>query len=428
MSTTTSFDNMLKKYMPYQLLREEMEKRDYLLGKIDKDMKWKNGELQVPFKGGSASSFAYGELTDVDDITENRYVLGIVSSYKEIWGSMIFNDRDLSQHGDMETSFIKILPDTIEDFVGDMKEIVSVAILNGSHIVTFSATATEAYDVTAGNPAGTSLAAGKAVVDRYARLSIGQYLEIGLEGAPADYTGYVKSIDVEFGLVEFAADKALTLAGPDFTAGAVLADADKGYVRGAISGAKSFTALPAQLLSLANGGTATQFGQTKLAYPHLQAHNTSGVGMTSANVLDRIFDAYNDTRLAGKGNPTEVLMSFKHLASCMKILEASRAYVTSDTKANKFGWTEIQVTGVKGSLKLVGIREQDDDNMVIIDWDSLKLHSNGMFERRVSPEGKSFFEVRSPAGFKYIVDTRFFGELVVSKPSHNGIIYKITNY
>jgi len=78
MATKTSFNNMLKKYMPYKLLWEEVMKRDYFLMKAEKDQKWKGGELQVPFKGGSASSIKYGGLTDVADIVENKYVLGTV--------------------------------------------------------------------------------------------------------------------------------------------------------------------------------------------------------------------------------------------------------------------------------------------------------------------------------------------------------------
>lgn len=247
MSTQTSFDNMLKKYMPYSLLREEMEKRDYLLTKVEKDMKWKNGELQVPFKGGNASSFAYGELTDVADITENKYVLGIVSSYKEIWGSMIFNDRDLAQHGDMETSFIKILPDTIEEFVSDMKDIVSVALLNGSHRVSLSATDTNALN------AGY-LAAGKVVVDRPARLTIGQYLELGPVGGPAKAVGYIKSINMEESTVEFVDNINVGAGAAVDLAAAAIADTDKAFLRGAIDGTQSFTSLASQLLSSANGG------------------------------------------------------------------------------------------------------------------------------------------------------------------------------
>jgi transcriptional/translational regulatory protein YebC/TACO1 len=434
MSTERSFDNMLKEYLPYQLLREEMTKRDYFLSKVEMDQKWKGGELRVPFKGGNASSFAYGELTAEADIVEDRYVKGTLSDYKEIWGSMVFNDHDLSRHGDMETSFIKILPDTIEEFVQNMKELVSVNLLNGAHIVTCDVAGTDAFDVANGDLAGTSLAIGKVIVDRPARLSIGQYLEFGtLDVAGAALkAGYVKSIDMQNKLIEVVVDKALAGAGVDFTSDPVgaerpLAAGDKAFVRGALTANRAFTDLRSQLLSAANGGSATLFGVTKLAYPHTQAFNYDGSGISSANILEKIFDAYNETRTIGKGMPTEVIMSFKHLGNVMKQLETAREYTVSDSSANVYGWTEISVVGVRGQLKLVGVQEMDDDIMHILDWKSLKMHTNELFERRTSPEGRSFYEIRSTTGYKYIVDTRMYGDLIVNKPSHNGIIFGI-NY
>ena len=415
MSTDTSFDSMLKKYMPYALLREEMTKRDYFLSKVEKDQKWKGGEMQVPFKGGNASSFAFGELTDVADIVEDRYVLGTVAGYKEIWGSMIFNDHDLQRHGSMEASFIKILPDTIEEFVDNMKELVSINLLSGAHLVTLDPAA-----------AASDLVNGVIVVDRPARLTIGQFLELGVVGG-AKGSGYVKTIDMENKTIELNAAKDLAGAAVDLSpADLNIVAGDKAFVRGALTAGRAFTSLRDQLLSAANGGSASLFGVTKLSYPHLQAFNYDGSGINASNILEKIFDAYNETRQIGKGAPSDVIMSFKHLGNVMKALEVARDYSATDTKANVYGWTEITVTGVKGSLKLVGVQEMDDDIMHILDWRTMKLHSNGMFERRTSPEGKSFYEIRSTTGYKYVVDTRFFGELVVSKPSHNGIVYGVS--
>ena len=405
---------MLKKYMPYNLLREEMTKRDYFLSKVEKDQKWKGGEMQVPFKGGNASSFAFGELTDVADITEDRYVLGTVSGYKEIWGSMIFNDHDLNRHDSMEASFIKILPDTIEEFVDSMKEIVSINLLSGAHLATLDPA-----------NADSNLATGVVVADRPARLTIGQFLEVGTVGT-LKVAGYVKQIDMEKKTVTLNVAKDLAGAAVDLAAAGVAAG-DKVFVRGALTAGRAFTSLRDQLLSATNGGSANLFGVNKLAYPHLQAFNYDGSGINANNILEKIFDGYNETRQIGKGAPSDVIMSFKHLGNVMKALEVARDYSATDTKANVYGWTEISVTGVKGSLKLVGVQEMDDDIMHILDWRTMKLHSNGMFERRTSPEGKSFYEIRSTTGYKYVVDTRFFGELVVSKPSHDGIIFGI-NY
>ena len=182
--TNVSFNTMLKEYLPYDLLREELTKRDYFLSKVEFDTNWKGGELRIPFKGGCASSVAYGELTNESEITEDLYVKATISEYKEVWGSMIFNDHDLQRHGDLKTSFIKLLPDTVDEFVQMMKECVSINLLNGSHLVSLDPL-----------NADSDLANGIVVVDRPARLSLGQYLEFGVVGTKRA-EGYIAAIDM----------------------------------------------------------------------------------------------------------------------------------------------------------------------------------------------------------------------------------------
>lgn len=435
--TNADFNQMLKDYMPYDLLFEEVMKRDFFLSRVAKDQSWMGGPMQISFMGGSASSIAYGQLTDTADVTEDRPVRGSVDDYKEIWGTMVFNDQDLHRHGNMQQSFLKILPDRLEAFVNAMKEAVSIALLNGAHVVSLDVAGT----------LGADLDAGKVKVDRPARIIVGQYLELGSPGDLAEvWNGaaipaqlYVKSIDIENSLVEFVQNKDLTGA-IDFTDAGLadpIAAGDKAYRRGGITAANSFTSLREQLLSAANGGSAALFGETKLDYPHLQAFNYDGSGITAANLLEELFQAYNDTRQNGKGNPREFVMSYKNLASAMKSVEnglvggngagIGRRYSAGDTKASVFGWTEIEITGVTGSIKLVGVQEMDDDVIYLLDLaDGVKLHSNGFFERRKNPDGREFYETRATTGYKYFVDTRFFGELVVTKPSHHGVIHTIS--
>jgi hypothetical protein len=415
--------------MPYELLFEELMKRDYFLNTVEKDQSWKNGPLQVSFMGGNASSFAYGELTDETLVTEDRPIRGEVASYKEIWGTMKFNQRDLDQHGDLKQSFLKLLPDRLEDFISRMKEIVSVNLLNGTHFATYDSAS-----------ASNALVTGVIATDRVARFTVGQYVEIGPAGGPARDTGYVKTINIENKTVEIVDNIDIGIGVVvDLAAAGVIAG-DRFYIRGAITAGNGFTSLRDQLLSLANGGSASLFGVSKLLYPHLQAPNFDGSGITAANLIDQVFDFYNETRTLGKGAPTDIIMSFKNLGSAMKELDAGlvgataaagtrgggRQFTVTDSKASAFGWTEIEVIGVKGKLRLVGVQEMDDDLMYIVDWRGIKLHSNQFFERRTAPDGKQFYETRATNGYKYFVDTRFYGELIVSKPSHCGVIHSIS--
>lgn len=430
--TNLDFNYMLKRYMPYSMLFEEVTKRDYFLGKVPKDQNWKGGELEVPFMGAHASSISYGELTAEAEINEDKPVLGHVSGYKEIWGAMVFNDHDLARHDSLEQSFLKILPDRLEAFIGRMKEAVSINLLNGTHTVSFLI----------GGASGTTdgvLATGICQVDRPARLTIGQYLELGVVGVAPKQVAYVRKINISTKEVTFNINKDLTVITPpdlSVATGVALASGDKAFVKGAITTGKGFTSLKDQLLSAANGGSTTLFGIDKLDYPHLQAVNVDGSSITANNILDVLFTAFNTTRELGKGTPTDLIMSFKNLGSAMRELELGGSsgsnktfgkgnFKAVDTRINAFGWTEIDVTGVKGSLTIVGVQEMDDDIIYMMDWRGVKLHSNGFFERRTAPDGKQFYETRSPNGYKYIIDNRFFGELVVCKPSHCGVIYGI---
>lgn len=412
MSTRRTFQDMLNEYLTYDLLKEEMVKKSYILDKIEKDDGWKGGTLPVPFKAAGASSLRFGSLVASNNIAQDKFVRGSVASYKEIWGAMIFNQRDLvEQDGKVnEKSFLKLLPQVVEDFTERMRNNVSINILNGKHV-------------------GVLLADGDATgvveIDRPDRLDIGQEVEFGGDTAPT-IPGYVSAIDMNTLEVSFVTTRGG--ATPLNLTAYTTADNAKIYIPGAK--ASSFTSLRESLLSAANGGSPQLYGQTKTAYPYLQAINLNGSTVNATNLLGKVFDGFTATRQYGKGNPTTVLMSYKHLGSVMKAVELSKgAYkVTPNTKsAEIYGWTEIQITGVKGSLTVVGIQEIDDDVIMYIDWRALKFHSNGMFRKVKDPDnGSEYYKIRGEDGYQYILDMYLFGEFVLSRPSYCGIMHSIS--
>jgi hypothetical protein len=409
MSTNRSFSTMLNDHLNYDLLKEEMIKRDYILQTVEKDDNWLGGNLVVPFKSAGASSVSFGALSASNDVAEDAFVRGTVSTQPEVWGSMLFNHRDLMEHDKIsEQNFLKILPDAIDDFMDYMKMCVCLNMTNGS----FFATAT-----------GDGASGGTVTFDRPERFVIGQ--KVGLKGTTAALAYYyVIAIAMDTGVITFSN----TRGGSAYTTAAyTLSDATKAYFDGASS--SSLTSLKNSLLSSANGGGSTLYGQTKTSYPYLQSINVSGAAITAVNILDKLFDAYTVIRNRGKGNPTDVLMSYKHLGSIMKQLEVGKGafnVVPNSTKVNVYGWTEISVFTVKGVIKIVGIQEIDDDYIMFIDWRALKLHSNGFFRKRVSPDGKEYYEVRATTGYYYITDICFFGDLVLYRPSYCGILYSIS--
>lgn len=421
--TNRSFDDMLNEWLNYGLLKEELIKRDYLLNTVKKDNDWKGGTLPVPFKGAHASSVRFGNLTASNDVHEDEYVRGQISNQPEVWGTMKFNHRDIMEHNGRvkEQSFLKLLPGAIDEFMDNFKNCVSIQLLSG----TIHAR---------GTVDGTNIAGGGLIgIDRIERFSLGMKVQIKT-AAPLSATFYIISIDVNNYLAGFSATRGGTAA--DMSA-YLVADGIEIYLDG--GEAAGMTSLRGALLTALNGGTAALYGQTKLDYPYLQAINIDGSGFSTATIHKDIFNAFTTVKNIGKGAPDTALVSYKWLGHLMANVEHGSNIATNDSiigkgaynvqpgsmKASLYGWTEIIIHGVKGSLKVVGIQEMDDDIIMFIDWRALKFHSNNFFTKRINPDGRQFYEVREETGYYYLIDICLFGDLVVSKPSYCGIIHDL---
>lgn len=412
MATTRSFSAMLNDYLPNQLLKEELVKRDWLLSNIEKDDGWLQGPLIVPFKAAGASSVSFGSLTDSTDIAEDSYVRGSISTYPEVHGSMIFNYRDLIEHGQVsEKNFLKILPDTVDDFMAYMKMCVSLSITNGPSF----AKVTDA----------TNAATGIMIVDRVERFSLGQKCSIDDDDSGAT-TVYVTAINS----LTQAVTLSLTRGGAAANLSAYsVAQNAKFYFDGAQSNGMS--SLKLSLLPASAGGSTSLYGQTKTSYPFLQAIAGDGSSITAANILDSIFDQFVIVKNRGKGNPTKVLMSYKNFGAVLKSLETSKGAFHVDPKGastSVYGWTEVAIFGPAGKLDVVAIQEMDDDWIAFLDVRPtvMKFYSNGFFRKQASPEGKEYFEARATTGRSYIIDVSCFGDFVLQRPSYCGALYSIS--
>lgn len=401
---------MLNEYLPNELLKEEMIKRDYLLSNVEKDDSWLGGNLVVPFKAAGASSVAAGQLSASNDIAEDKYVRGGVSVQPEIWGSMIFNHRDLMEHGSVsDENLLKILPDTVDDFLTYMKFVVSVNLMNGAQFDKLTAAATSSN--------------GVITVAHPERFSIAQKVQVD---SVTVQTGYVSAIDMNALTVTLVTTRGGS-TNVDFSA---VNKASGTLVYNDGFAANGMSSLRNALLSSANGGSSQLYGQTKTNYPYLQAINVSGATINAANIMEKIFDALTTIRTYGKGAPTDIVMSYRNFGSCIKVIENSKGafnVTPGSQKASQYGWMELTVGSVaKGSLKIVGVQEMDEDVIYFVDWRALKFYSNGFFKKRKSPDGIEYFEVRAQTGYQYIVDICLFGDLIVLRPSYCGILYSIS--
>jgi hypothetical protein len=287
---------------------------------------------------------------------------------------------------------------------------LSTNLLNGAHF----ATLTESGD-----------ASGNITVDHPERFTLGQKVVLD-DSDSSPVNGYVRTINMDTSVVTLY--DARTAGSVVNCSGYTVAQAAKVYQPGAQ--ASSFSSIRDALLSSTNGGSSTLYGQTKTAYPYLQAINVDGSDITAANIIEKIFLKFVTIRQKGKGNPTEAVMSWTNLGYCMAAIENAKGafnVVAGSQKASQYGWMEIMVGSVtKGMLKLVGINEADNDTIMLIDWRAIKFYSNGFFRKRKAPDGKEYFEQRATTGYTYIVDVCCFGDLVVQRPSYCGIIYGIS--
>lgn len=93
MATSRDFQTMLNEFLPLELLKAEMLKRDYVLNKAEKRDDWKGGNLVVPFEGQHASSIEFGSLTADSDVSKFKYVRGQLTTQPEVWGTLRFEHR-----------------------------------------------------------------------------------------------------------------------------------------------------------------------------------------------------------------------------------------------------------------------------------------------------------------------------------------------
>jgi hypothetical protein len=409
---------MLNEYLPNSLLNEELVKRDWFFQNVEKDMSWLGGDSIVPFKGAGATSVKFGGLTASGSIGQHKYVRGKMSGYKEAWGSLIFDETDLMQHGKIsEQNFLRLLPDQLDDFMSYMKMVLSINLMSGPHFASATVNGT---------------AGGVVVVDKVDRFEIDQLVLLadGNTGA-AEY--YVIAININ--------DKSVTLSATKGGAAAdvsayTVAQSAKFYHDGVItvgqsaSNGNEFNSLRSALLSAANGGSANLHGQSKLAYPYLQAVNVSGASISATNILDKLFDAWSEIKIRAKAaQPSKCVMSFKHLGTIMKLIETDKSpfkVSVGSTKADKFNWTEINITGVRGGFSLVGIQEMDDDIIYFLDMSAFTLRSNGGLKKVASPEGIEYTRERATTGFKLITDICFMGDLEVTAPAKCAVIHSIS--
>jgi hypothetical protein len=427
MATTKAptFASMLNEYLTYDLLEESFKEQSWLWNNCNIRKTWQGGTLIVPFQDHYANSVRMGALTDENDIGTAGYVRGSLAGYKEVYGSIFFNSRDLQidHYRISEQNFISLLPQQLQQLMKYMRQTVSVQLLNGG-----------ALDSVASGWVGGATG----VVDclHSERFSRTQKVTLVDTTGPTTISGYVEKIDKSLSTLTIfdarTGGSVVDLTGLDDTTKIYIDDGNT----------TAFNSLKNDLLLAANGGSDTFAGVNKLDSTFSQAIQydaggatgtgpdwNSGTAVTGNDILTLIFDALRKNYQRG-GEANLAIMSFKHFSAAMLALEkGSGGFRHVKPAVNFAGYSEITVGGVQGSIKLLGIREMDDDYIALVDRKSMDFHCGNMpFQPMVSPDGLKYFTKRATTGYTYITDIRLVGDFLYRNPWNATAIYNIPDY
>lgn len=406
MAATATYGSLLKRYTPESLIENEFTKLSYIWANCDKDKSWRGGTYEIPLLEAGFNSIQYGSLASSTDIGEMDVALG-TQSMKELWGSILVRESDLFRHGDMEQSYLKIMPDRLEEFVKFMQEQVSSGFLAGTRIAKATADGDSSGNIT---------------VDKPHLFRKGMKVTVDDDNS-SPVSGYVTAININSGVIVIkdarSSGSAVNLAGYTTAQNALV------QVVGAAS--ETFTSLKSYLLNAtedAANGSNSAYGLTKSSYTTLQALSASGSAFTAATILDDILNTYytfNDKR----GSIfKEVWVSPGVFKNISKQLETNRRAAVMDKKSG-YGFQSVDLIGAEGMAKIVCLREMPNDTIYFGDVGKVKFAGADPFKRKMY-NGDEFFMVRGTDGPQYISDMALRGDFIV-KPSEWGVVYGLAS-
>ena len=396
MAVDQSYGAMLKRYMPEKLLENTFAKKNYIYQKIEKDPNWGLGTYEYPVEASGLGSIQMGALAAENDIAEGVQGVGTIT-HKEMYASILMKEADLARHGSLEKSYLKIMPDKIDQAMDRMQEQFSVAVLNGGNLALATVNGT---------------VGGAITVDKPELFHPRQKVEV-IDNDTAVVSGYVRTVDVNTGVLTIFNAR---------TAGAVVdlsafTVAQAARVRIIGSGTERFLDLKTALLPAASGGVDTLYGLTRADFMPLQATVRSGSGWTAATVLDDLTALYFDYQRQGRGKGGEILVNYGMFKNVSKKLELSKQYTTSDKKAG-YGFNSVSLVGVQGELTITALREMPTSEVFIVDWAGIKFAGKEMFKKIKDPDGSEYHKVRASTGYSFITDVRLAGEVIVDPCKH----------
>lgn len=401
---------MREKALP-KVIEDVFKEHNFVWNKLEKDRSWTNGvEYQIPWELAEADNHEFGGLVDEDDIGEGLYAKPKIYDQAELWSTLDFHEKDLDRHkGNMEDSFLDILPSKLKKMTRRTKAIISAALIRGGSI---------GVAETDGN------ASGELTVDRPQLLTIG--MKVLIKDSASQTTGYVRKIHIQSRKITiFDARKAG--AAVDLSAFTVAQGAGL-YVVGADT--ENFFTFQDYLLPASEGGKDEVYESRfkKDDFPLLQPMvfdgGASGMNITASNVLDKLYDLYFDAKEYGKIESGELLVPYHIFKACAKKLQSNKQYHNGEAMAG-VGFDTITIMGGRGAMKLTALDILRNDQMMMINWEDFFFAGDKFFDRKRQLDGREYYTIRKKTGYVHIVDSVFRGNLLCKKLSSSLIVHSV---
>lgn len=404
MSMLTSHSALLKRYLKEEIIENTMQEKSYIWKNITKENDWYGGVLEIPVQGNGLNTIQMGSLAALTDIAEYQGAIGTVAAHKEMTMSAIFREGDLSREVNKEATYIDKISGMIESLSKKSAEQIGANLVRGQGVLSFaSANGTAGGLITVPNP---------------------EYFEPGMkvsiiDNDTAKVDGYVRLVDINSGVLTIYNAR---------TAGAVVdlslyTVAQQARVVVIGSGTEAFLDLKTALLTAANGGSDTLYGLTKAAYLPLQAFQTSGSAFTANTILDDLLGAFYKCRKLGRGDQTELWVSYGIFKNIAKKLEQARHYQV-EVKSAGYGFSSVSLIGNEGAVKIVALREMPDDTAYIMDMTGLKFKGMALKKKLYGENNQEYFVDRQTTGVSFVTDMVLRGDIVV-QPQKLGCIFSI---
>lgn len=404
-------NNMLKEYNPFQAMKDETKRSDFLMKNMSKMnfySKFRDGKFNIPMVTAQHSNVRSGKLTPISEITKGEHAKPYITGddLTTLWGSISFTESEIRTYGDAKRAFITLFPSKVNELMENFKELVAIRFLLDGSICKITA------DSDAAN--------GVVKVSRVERLHKKQRLSWSDGSVVVD--AYIRTIDMNKDEVTLydaetgGAPVDMTVATNSFSA---LTDV-KAYIYDDANHGKM------TLKRMLDPAVTSFYNVNKInAGPILQAQeiDLSGLNWSSSTLLEDFFKAVQEPiKRKGKVKVPNIALPYGKFNSLVLKAQNSKRFTASETEVS-IGYSKVSLVGAGGEMVVYGVFDlEEDDCGFAIDWENLIFVAPEMFTTGREKGHEKFYMERGEDDYVYVLDIKFQGAIAAKKLSGFGLL------